>query len=168
LDIFKTLGNKNRRSIITILLKQEMHLSALARELNISVPVCLRHLIILEKSNIIEKRNVGGTHIFQIKKESMKKLHTLMDLLDEEHIIKVNKGSNLADALRKVPGIKIEKTKQGDFISSVDKSAGYFIYEVNGKLEGMSPDKIKIDKDTTVELKRLLPVVGKKISIKLI
>ena len=49
----------------------------------------------------------------------------------------------------------------------MDKSAGYFIYEVNGKLEGKSPDKIKINKDTTIELKRLLLVVGKKISIKL-
>lgn len=104
-----------------------MHISALARELNISVPVCQRHVSLLEKAGSIEKKSAGSSHIFSIKKEPLEKLKRVMNLLDEPHIIKVKKGKELASALKKVPGIKIEQTKEGAFIKSVDENEGNFI-----------------------------------------
>ena len=144
-----------------------MHISALARELGISVPVTLRHVGLLESADLIEKKQFGSTHVFAIRKDAEGKLERVMDLMDESHVVKIKKGENLANALTKVPGIKIEKTKDGAFVSSVDKQSGYFIYEVNNELVSKSPDKIKITKDSVIELKRLAPVIGKKISIKI-
>lgn len=166
MDIFNLLGNKNRREIIKVLFKNELHISALAREINIATPVALRHIKLLEKAGLIERKKFGSTHVFSIKKEMEEKLEKVMNLLDDAHEVRANKGDNLASVLEKVPGIKVEHTKQGAFISSIDKNKGYFMFEVNGKLVDKSPDLINIDKDTTIELKRLVPVVGKKITIK--
>ncbi len=167
MDIFRTLGNKNRRNIIKLLIYQEMHISAIAREINISTPVALRHINLLEKNGFIEKKKIGNSHIFSINKESLEKLEKIMDLLDDTHNIIAKKGENLSSVLKKVPGIKIEKTSQGEYISSVDKNDGYYIYELNSKLVSKSPDKIKIENDSVLELKRLMPVLGKKINIKI-
>lgn len=165
-DIFRVLGNKNRRNILLTLQKKENHISALARELNIAVPVALRHIILLESVGLISKKKYGKTHVFFINKSAENKLKSLLNLIDEPQTVTISKNETLDKALEKISGIKIEHTKQGAFISSIDNNKGFFIFEVNGKLVSKSPDKIKINKTTTIELQRLSPIIGKKIEIK--
>ena len=51
--MFKALSSETRIKIIKILLNREIHLSGLARELNISVPVMSRHIKLLENVELI-------------------------------------------------------------------------------------------------------------------
>lgn len=167
MDIFRVLGNKNRRNIILALQKNETHISAIARELNIATPVALRHINLLEKAGLITRKEYGKTHVFSINKSAEEKLKNILDLIEEPHTVTITKGQTLDKALEKVAGIKVEYTTQGAFIASIDKNKGFFIFEVNGTLVSKSPDKISIEKDTIVELKRLTPVIGKRISIQI-
>lgn len=166
LDIFKALGNNNRRNMLKILLNKEMHVSAIARELNISVPVALRHARFLEEVGLIERKKLGTSHVLGVRSEAMEKLKRAWDLLEQPLVIEINYGQTMLDVLKKVPGIKTEASKDGHFISGVDGKKGFFIYEVNGKFVEASPEKFKIEKDSVIELKRLLPIIGKKIQIK--
>ncbi|MAG22096.1 MAG: ArsR family transcriptional regulator [Candidatus Diapherotrites archaeon] len=165
MDVFRVLGNSNRRSMLKILLNTEMHISALARELNISVPVALRHANCLEGAGLVERKEVGNSHVLTAKKEAMEKLKSLWDLMDQPLIVRSKKGKTMLDCIKKMPGIKIGVGKEGHFISSVDGKKGYFIYEINGKFVEKSLEDIKVEKNSTLELKRLLPVLGKKIQI---
>ncbi len=167
LDIFRVLGNGNRRNMLKLLLNREMHVSAIARELNISVPVALRHARFLEEAGFIERKKVGTSHVLGVKKESMERLKQMWELLEQPLIVEIEHGKTMLEALKKVPGIKIGSSKEGCFISGVDGKKGYFIYEVNGKLVENPLEKLTIEKDSTVELKRLIPVIGKKIQIRL-
>ena len=166
MDIFKVLGNSNRRSMLQILLKKNMHISALAKELNISVPVALKHTNILEEAGLVERQHVGTTHLLKIKKDAVKKLEKLWSLFEKPLVVEVKKGENILNAMRKVPGIKIETGSAGVSITAVDGTKGYFVYAVDGKLPDAPADKFKITKDIEIELQRLVPVIGKKILIK--
>jgi DNA-binding transcriptional ArsR family regulator len=166
LDVFRVLGNGNRRSMLKLLFTKEMHISAIARELNISVPVALRHAGFLEEAGFIERKRFGNSHVLAVKKEAVERLRQAWGLFEQPLVVEVAKGRTMLDALRSVPGIKISAAKDGHFISSVDGKEGYFVYEINGKFVEKSLEKIKIDGDLTVELKRLLPVVGKRFRVK--
>jgi DNA-binding transcriptional ArsR family regulator len=165
-DLFKVLGNSNRRNILKILLKKEIHLSALARELNIAVPVALKHIRILEDAGLIERTLLGKSHLIKIKKEAAEKIVKALGLLEKPFIVEVEKGTKVIDALREVSGIEIEKKSDGYYITGVDGQKGYYIYEVNGKLPNKAIDKFEIKNDCEIELKKLVPVIGKKILIK--
>ena len=165
-DLFKALGNANRRAMIKLLMQQDFHISGIAKELNIAVPVALKHTNILEEVGLIERNIVGNAHILSIKKESLSKIEKVSEMFEESFNISVEKNTNILDALKKVSGIKIEKTKDGTLISSVYGKPGYYIYEVNGKLPDTPVDKYFVKTDVEIELKRLLPVIGKKIKIK--
>ncbi len=166
MDIFKVLGNKNRINMLKILMKQSTHISGLARELNISVPVALRHAIILEQAGFIERQKAGNTHFLKVREEAVNKIRKAFQLFEKPLIVEVQKGTKMIDALKKVSGLKIEETKDGAFISEVDGKKGYYIFEVNGKLPDKPADKLEINKSVEIELKQLLPVIGKKISIR--
>ncbi len=166
MDLFRALGNSNRRNILKITMQKKMHISALAKELNISVPVALKHVRILEDVGLVERQQRGNTHVIQIKKEAIGRLDKISDLLEKPLIVEIKKGSNMLETLKKVSGLKIEQTQSGAFISEVDGKKGYYIYEVNGSLPNKPADQYKIKGKCEIELKRLVPVIGKKIIIK--
>ena len=62
-DLFKALGNLNRRSMIKLLMQQDFHISGIAKELNIAVPVALKHAQILEEVGLIEREIVGNIYL---------------------------------------------------------------------------------------------------------
>jgi len=163
LDILRALANPNRRNMVQILLKKETHIAALARELNISNPVALKHARILEENGLIEREKVGNTHILHIRKDALKKIRLASELFEKPISFSVAKGTLLLDALSKVEGLEIENTKQGAFIKAVDGKEGYFVFEINGKFPTKPIEEIEISGRTEIELKRLLPVIGKKI-----
>ena len=165
-DLFQALGNPTRRNMLKLLMKKEYHISGLAKELNIAVPVILKHTKVLEKAGIIEREKIGNTHTLQIRKEALGNLEKVWGLLDKSWVLEVDKGSNMLEVLKKVSGITVENKPDANYITSVDGRKGIYIYEVNGKLPSTSIDQYKINKDVEVELKRLVPVIGKKIVIK--
>ncbi len=51
-DVFKALSSTTRLKMLRILAKKEMHITGLARELNLSVPVVAKHSKLLEKTGL--------------------------------------------------------------------------------------------------------------------
>ena len=167
MDIFRVFGNENRRSMLKILTHKSMHISALAKELDISVPVALKHVRILEEAGFVERSKVGNTHIVAVNANALSKIKSVHDLLEKPLVVEVEKGVSLATALKKAVSLSLKKTSDGSFISSVDGKQGYYIYEVNGKLSEKPVDQFLVNETLEVEFKRLLPVVGKKIVIRI-
>lgn len=167
MDLFRALGNQNRRSILKYLLRKEYHVSGLAKELNISVPVTLKHVIVLEEVGLIERERVGNTHVLRIRKDALEKLKGVWDLFEKPLTITVKKGSLLLDALRKIDGVSFRKTEKGFFIDVVDGKKSMYVYDVDGVMPLDSVDQFRIKENCTVEIKRIVPVVGKKISIRI-
>ncbi len=165
MDVFRALGNNNRRSMLKILIKRRTHISALAKELNIAVPVALKHAKILEEIGFVERTKFGNTHVLQVRKAALQKIKHLWDLFEKPLTVEVSRGTTMLDALQKVSGLKFEKRKDGAYITSVDGKDGFYIYEVEGKLVEKPANEFKIEKSAEVELKRLMPVIGKKILI---
>ncbi|MCR4335662.1 MAG: winged helix-turn-helix domain-containing protein [archaeon] len=166
MDIFQVLGNQNRRNIMQILMRKDTHIAALAKELNISNPVALKHVQALEEVGLVEREKIGNTHVIKIRKEAIKKLKQVWSLFDKSLIVEVPKETTLLEALKKVSGLEVEEREDGVYIVGVDGKQGYYTYEINGQLPKESADKLFLKKDCEVELKRLLPIIGKKILIK--
>jgi DNA-binding transcriptional ArsR family regulator len=165
-SLFKVLGNERRRDMLKILRKQEMHISGLARELKISVPVTLKHVKVLEESGLVVRNKVGNTHIINIPDEGVEKLNSVWMLLDEPIALEIEEGTLLSDALKKMKEMVIKTTSHGSYIYSVDGRKGFFVYEVNGKLVDTPINKYRLSEDAEIEIKRLVPALDKKIRIK--
>ena len=147
-------------------MKKEMHITALAKELNISTPVTLKHAKILEEVGFIERQKMGNTHVLAVKHEAVGKIKKAWGLFEKSLVVNVPKGTTMLDALKKVSGLEFVENSEGSFITSVDGKEGHYIYEVNGKLPNVPADKFTITKNAEVELKRMMPIIGKKIQIK--
>jgi len=165
-SLFRVLGNENRRTMLKLLKKQEMHVSGLARELGISVPVALKHVKMLEGSGLVIRRMVGNTHMIRISSDQAERLSGVWRLLDEPLNLEVKKGTSLSDILKTMQEIEIKHTSHGSYINAVDGREGYFIYEVNGKVTDKPINKYQIEDDIELEIKQLLPALDKKIRIR--
>jgi DNA-binding transcriptional ArsR family regulator len=163
IDLFPVLRSKTRREILKVLMKKEMHISGIAREFGISVPQASKHCKLLEEKGLVEKKTFGRTHVLRAKND---RLYGLMDYFSDETEVEVPKGSNIIDALTQVAGIMVEKADERGFVTSIDGEEGYYIYEVNGKLPNVPMDKFTLEKDVTVELKKILHVKKKRLDIK--
>jgi DNA-binding transcriptional ArsR family regulator len=163
IDLFTVLRSRTRRDILKELMKREMHVSGIAREFGISVPQASKHCKLLEEKGLVHKRTFGRTQILRARTEG---LYGLMDYFSDETNVEVSKGSNIIDALTQVAGVKIERADDRGFVTSIDGEEGYYIYEVNGKAPPVAMDKFRIEKDSTVELKKILYVKKKNLKIK--
>lgn len=63
-NLFKALSSPTRIKILKVLVNEEIHLTALAKKIGLSKPVVSRHIKILEKTGLINKRIIGN--IYQI------------------------------------------------------------------------------------------------------
>ncbi len=160
--IFRALSSPTRLEILRILTNKEIHLSGLARELGISVPVTSRHIKTLENVGLINKRVFGNIYLLTAK---IKNLETALEPFIEETTIEVNKKKSLFDALKQIPGVEVKKLGKHQYIKSIDGEEGYYIYEVNGKLPKKPVDQYIINKNITFDLKKLVSVKKKKINI---
>jgi DNA-binding Lrp family transcriptional regulator len=141
-----------------------MHVSGLARELGISVPVTSRHIKILEKAGLIDKRVFGNTYLLKTK---IKNFENVLEPFIEESSIKISKEKSILDALKQIPTIEISKVGDNFYIKSIDGDEGYYIYQVDGKLPNKPINEYKINKNVTLDLKKLVTVKKKKIKIKI-
>ncbi|MEA3295252.1 MAG: metalloregulator ArsR/SmtB family transcription factor [Euryarchaeota archaeon] len=162
--VFKAMSSSTRMAILEHLAVKQMHISGLAKALNISVPVVAKHIKILEEAELVERQEFGKTHILNIKTPN---ISSILDQFAGEHEIEMPKGATLLDALRSVSAIDIKKVGNSEFVVSADGEEGLFLYEVNGKPLDKTVDKCILNEDVTIEWKRLIPVTQKKLSIKI-
>ncbi|MDO9097100.1 MAG: helix-turn-helix domain-containing protein, partial [Candidatus Methanoperedens sp.] len=96
-DVFRALGSTTRLKMLKILAKKEMHITGLARELNLSVPVVAKHSKLLEKAGLIEIRKFGRTHVLGSK---IKNMYSVLDELSDSYEVKLQKGASILEALK--------------------------------------------------------------------
>ncbi len=162
--IFRALSSSTRIKILKTLHNKEMHLSGLARELKISIPVISRHIKILEKVDLINKRVFGNTYLLTTK---TKNLEFVLEPFVDESLIEIDKKKSIFESLKQLPGIEIKKVGKHHYISSVNGENGYYIYEINGKLPKKPIDDYTIEKNLTFDLKKLVSIKKKKVKIRL-
>lgn len=163
-DIFKALSSTTRLKMLKILAKKEMHITGLARELNLSVPVVAKHAKLLEKAGLIEIRKFGKTHVLGSK---IKNMYSVLDELSDSYEVRLQKGASILEALKKVSGVELKTVGDKEFVMAIDGEEGLYIYEVNGNSPSSTTEEFKIEKDCTIEWKKLIPVTRKKILVKI-
>jgi len=162
-EIFRALSSPTRIKILKTLLKKEMHLSGLARELKISIPVISRHIKILENVDLINKKVFGNTYILTTKTKNLEKI---LEPFIDESIIEINEKKSIFEALKQLPGIKTKKIGKHQYILSINGENGYFIYEINGKVPEKPIDEYTIEKNLTFDLKKIVSIKKKKVKIR--
>lgn len=163
-DLFKALGSSTRQEMLKILAKKEIHITGLARELNLSVPVVARHVKVLETAGLVQRKKFGRTHVLRSKIENM---GSLLNAFADSCEVNVTKGSSILEALKKVSGVEVKEVRDKEFVISIDGEPGLYMYEVNGKPPDAMAEDFKIEKDSTIEWKKLVPVTRKRISVKI-
>ncbi|MFZ2071198.1 MAG: ArsR family transcriptional regulator [Halobacteriota archaeon] len=163
-SIFKALGSKTRVAMIKLLMLREYHVSGLAKELDISVPVAAKHVKILEEVGVVESEVFGKTHVLKVNRD---RLYETMEVFSEEYEIEVEQGASLLSALKEVAGVGLKRIADREYIVSMDNEEGFFVYEVNGKLPNAPINEYKLDKAEEIEIKRLVPVLKKKVKVKM-
>jgi len=161
-NLFNALSSESRVKIIKKLIEKEIHLSQLSRELKISKPVTSRHVKILEKAGLIKKRVVGNVHLLSANLEILEKT---FEPFIRESSIKIEKNTTIFDILKQMPGVKTKNHGKNQFITSIDGEEGFYIYEVNGKIPKKAINEFKPKQNSTLQIKKLVPVDKKKIKI---
>ncbi len=161
--IFKALSSKTRVEMLKLLMKEEYHVSGLAKALSISVPVAAKHVRILEDVELVESKIFGRTHVLNVNRE---KLYEAMEAFGEEYEIKIRKGTSIVDALKEVAGVGVTRIEDKEFIVSIDDDKGFYVYEVDGRLPNTPINEYKMEKDGEIVIKRLVPVLKKKVKVK--
>ncbi len=93
------------------------------------------------------------------------KLYDAMVAFSEEYEIDVQKGTSILDALKEVAGVGIKKIGDKEFIVSIDGEEGFFVYEVNGKSPDKPINEYILDHGGEIEIKRLVPVLKKRVTV---
>ena len=161
-NIFRALSSSTRIKILKKLTEKEMHLSGLARDLEISVPVTSRHIKILEKVGLINKRIFGNTYLLTTK---IKNLESALEPFINESTIEIKNEQSIFDALKQIPGIEVKKIGKHQYIKSINGDEGYYIYEVDGKLPKKPVEEYKINKNVNLDIKKLVSIRRKKIQV---
>ena len=161
--IFKALSSKTRVEMLKLLMKEEYHVSGLAKALSISVPVAAKHVRILEDAELVESKIFGRTHVLNVNRE---RLYEAMETFSEEYEIEVRKGASILDALKEVAGVGVTRIEDKEFIVSIDDDEGFYVYEVDGRLPNTPINEYKMEKDGEIVIKRLVPVLKKKVKVK--
>jgi len=164
MNVFKALSSETRQNIVRILMMEETHITDLARQLNLSVPVIAKHVGILDDAGIVQRRVIGRTHLLKLNKD---KLRSCIDILHEPVTIDVKKGSNILDVLKLVSGIGVEKVNDNEYLTAIDGEDGYFIYEVNGESPKVTMNRYTLDDNVDIELKKMVLHTEKKIRVRI-
>lgn len=97
--VFGALANPRRRQIVTLLARRERSVMSIASEFNISQPAVTKHLNVLERAGLIERRREGRTRQCSLRLEQLalpeawvesvhrhweERLDTLEALIEEE------------------------------------------------------------------------------------
>ena len=161
-NLFKAISSDTRLSILEHLSEGDMHISGLAREIGISVPVAAKHVKILEKANLIERKKFGNTHMIGIK---LNNIYSFLDHFAENRRLEVEQGTTLLEALKSVAAVEVKKIGNRVKVISTDGEEGFYVYEVDGKLSDKTVDEYEFYENTIVEWKKLVPVTKKRLLV---
>jgi DNA-binding transcriptional ArsR family regulator len=161
-NLFKAISSDTRLSILEHLSEGDMHISGLAREIGISVPVAAKHVKILEKADLIERKKFGNTHMIGIK---LNNIYSFLDHFAENRRLEVEQGTTLLEALKSVAAVEVKKMGNRIKVISTDGEEGFYVYEVDGKLSDKTVDEYEFYEDATVEWKKLVPVTKKRLLV---
>ena len=161
-NLFKAISSDTRLSILEHLSEGDKHISGLARELGISVPVAAKHVKILEKAELIERKKIGNTHMIGIK---VNKIYSFMDYFAENRKLEVEQGTTLLEALKSVAAVEVKKMGNRVKVVSTDGEEGFYIYEVDGKFSNKTVDEYEFYEDAVVEWKKLVPITKKRLLV---
>ena len=162
LKLFYALDSKTRLKMIQSLHKNEKHISELAREQDLSIPVASKHVSILEEASLIERHIYGKTHVLEINN---KDVASSLDILAPTKCIKVKKGTNLLDALKRVAIVETKKLKGIEQVVAVNGDEGFYIYEKNGELCDQTVQKCTLSDNVTIIWKKLEPIAKMRLNI---
>jgi DNA-binding transcriptional ArsR family regulator len=163
MDKFRALGSDTRRKILKILSRGELHISGIAKELGISVPVAAKHIRILEKEGFIKRKKFGKTHVLV---RNAKMVEGLLDIFAESSTVKIRSGSSILDVLKETSGVELKRVRDKEFVTSIDGEDGYYIYEVDGSFPSIPMDEFLLRNDAEIKLKKLIPIEKKRICVK--
>jgi DNA-binding transcriptional ArsR family regulator len=163
-SVFKALSSSTRIKIMKMLMNKEIHISELARDLGISIPVTSKHVKILENVGLVKKRVVGNIHLLSVNVEN---LEDVLNPFVVESKVEINKNDSLLDALKQIPGIEFKEVAGKQYITSIDGEKGYYIYEVDDVYPKVPIDEYRLKKNVTLRLKKLVPIDKKKIKVKI-
>ena len=161
-NLFKAISSSTRLSILESLNEGDKHISGLARELSISVPVAAKHIKILEKAQLIERKKIGNTHMIGIK---LNNVYSFMDQFAENRKIEVEQGTSLLEALKNVAPVEVTKVGNRVKIVSTDGEEGFYVYEVDGKFSDKTVEEYIFHEDVCVEWKKLVSITKKRLSV---
>ncbi|MFZ2498483.1 MAG: ArsR family transcriptional regulator [Methanosarcina sp.] len=161
-NLFKAISSDTRLSILEHLSKGDKHISGIAREIGISVPVAAKHVKILEKAELIERKKFGNTHMIGIK---MNNVYSFLNHFAENKRIEVEQGTTLLEALKSVAAVEVKKMGNRLKVISTDGEEGFYIYEVDGKFSDKTVDEYAFYEDAVVEWKKLVPVTKKRLLV---
>ncbi|NLI62587.1 MAG: ArsR family transcriptional regulator [Methanosarcinaceae archaeon] len=161
-NVFTAVSSPMRQKILKMLAEEEMHISSIARELKISVPVTSKHIKILEKAELVERKVFGKTHIISLSKNNY---NSMFDDFVPVSKIEVKKGTTLMDAFKNAITFEVKEINGRNYIVSSEGEDGYYVYYVNGEMGGKKIEDYEITENTVIEWKRLEPVTKKKLQI---
>ncbi|MBS7623551.1 helix-turn-helix domain-containing protein [Candidatus Bathyarchaeota archaeon] len=162
-SLLKALSSPTRVNILSMIRREQMHISALAKRLRVSVPVAAKHVRILENAGLIERREYGRSHILTAKTSRME---SMLDELASVSTIELPRGSSVLDALRKTCLVDTKRVDGNEYIVSIDGREGFYLYEVNNRLADVSMNKYRLKGDVEIALKRMIPVTERRIMVK--
>lgn len=79
--LLKALGNAKRLEILYHLASQELNVSELEKNVDLSQSALSQHLAILRAENIVKTRRVAQTIFYSIKSEKASKILQMLDVL---------------------------------------------------------------------------------------
>ena len=162
--LFRALSSPTRMRMLKRLLKGETHISALAREMRVSVPVAARHVRILLKAGLIEKKEFGRSHVLKVRPE---RLYEMSDAFADSSEVELPPGGSILDALKLTCAVDTRRISGREYLVSIDGKQGYYLYEVDGKVGDIAMNQYKLNNNVEVRLKKLVPVTEKRITVRM-
>ena len=81
-DLFHALADATRRDILTVVLRREHSVSALARRYPMSVAAVQKHVAVLERAGMVSKTRRGREQLVRGNVETVRAAHRVLDQLE--------------------------------------------------------------------------------------
>jgi predicted transcriptional regulator len=80
----KSNDNKIASKILKVLSRKDMHITEIAKELNISSTCVSKHVRMLEDANLVERNILGRSHVISLINKNDKALNAKKEMTDLE------------------------------------------------------------------------------------
>ena len=95
--LFGALSDPTRRDIFRRAREGRLSVSALAREYPISLTAVQKHVAVLERAELVSKRQVGRESIVRAETDALKRAHAALDRLELEWRGRIKRIDDILD-----------------------------------------------------------------------